>query len=303
MAIRQGRRPGDQRVRVERVEPRAFRVDVRRAIRRPPRQPALVLALGFLALIGIGTILLVLPVAAASGAWTSPLTALFTATSAVCVTGLVVVDTATYWSPFGQVVILGLVQVGGFGFMTGSTLLLLLLVGRRTSLSSRIVAQESAGAQDLGSVRLVLRRVAVFSLIAEGIGTVVLFVAFLARYGDVAKAGWHGLFHSVSAFNNAGFDLMGGFASLTGFADDPFVYLPIGFLIFLGGLGVAIVADVLVKRRWMRLALETKLVLAMTAVLVVGGAAALLAFEWQNPATLGSLPPPQRALNALFESV
>lgn len=142
MAIRQGRRPGDRRVRVERVAPRAFRVDVGRAIRRPPRQPALVLALGFLVLIGIGTILLVLPVAAASGTWTSPLTALFTATSAVCVTGLVVVDTATYWSPFGQVVILGLVQVGGFGFMTGSTLLLLLLVGRRTSLSSRIVAQE-----------------------------------------------------------------------------------------------------------------------------------------------------------------
>ena len=303
MAIRQGRRPGDRRVRVERVAPRAFRVDVRRAIRRPPRQPALVLALGFLALIGVGTILLVLPVAAASGTWTSPLTALFTATSAVCVTGLVVVDTATYWSPFGQVVILGLVQVGGFGFMTGSTLLLLLLVGRRTSLSSRIVAQESAGAQDLGSVRLVLRRVAVFSLIAEGIGTVVLFVAFLARYGDVAKAGWHGLFHSVSAFNNAGFDLMGGFASLTGFAEDPFVFLPIGFLIVLGGLGVAIVADVLDKRRWTRLALETKLVLAMTGVLIAGGAAALLVFEWQNPATLGSLPPPQRALNALFESV
>ena len=178
-----------------------------------------------------------------------------------------VVDTATYWSPFGQVVILGLIQVGGFGFMTGSTLLLLLLVGRRTSLSSRIVAQESAGAQDLGSVRLVLRRVAVFSLVAEGIGTVVLVVAFLARYGDVAKAAWHGLFHSVSAFNNAGFDLMGGFASLTGFADDPFVFLPIGFLIVLGGLGVAIVADVLDKRRWTRLALETKLVLATTGVL------------------------------------
>jgi trk system potassium uptake protein TrkH len=145
--------------------------------------------------------------------------------------------------------------------------------------------------------------VAAFTLLAEGIGTVVLGIAFLARYGNVAEAAWHGLFHSVSAFNNAGFDLMGGYASLTGFAEDPWVFLPIGVLIVLGGLGMAIVADVVDKRRWTRLALETKLVLVTTGVLIVGGAVALLAFEWQNPATLGSLPPPQRALNALFESV
>ena len=114
----------------------------------------------------------------------------------MCVTGLVVVDTATHWSPFGQVVILALIQLGGFGFMTGSTLLLLLLVGRRTALSDRIVAQESAGARDLGSVRTVLRRVAVFTLLAEGIGTVVMTGAFLLRYGDPASAAWHGLFHT-----------------------------------------------------------------------------------------------------------
>jgi trk system potassium uptake protein TrkH len=215
----------------------------------------------------------------------------------------VVVDTATHWSPFGQLVILGLIQVGGIGFMTGSTLLLLLLVGRRTALSDRIRAQESAGARDLGSVRLVVWRVAVFSIVAEGIGTLVLGVAFLLRYGDVVKAAWHGLFHSVSAFNNAGFDLMGGFQSLNGFADDPLVFVPLGVLIFLGGLGVAIVGDVLDKRRWSRMALETKLVLATTAVLLLAGTAALLAFEWSNPATLGSLAPAHRPLNALFESV
>ncbi len=303
MAIRQGTRPGDRRVRVQRTAPLAIRVDVARAIRRPPRQPALVLALGFLVLIAIGTGLLALPLSAVSGEWTTPVTALFTATSAVCVTGLVVVDTATYWSPFGQFVILGLIQVGGFGFMTGSTLLLLLLVGRRTALTDRIRAQESAGARDLGSVRLVLRRVAVFSIVAEGVGALVLGIAFLVRYGDVTKAAWHGVFHSVSAFNNAGFDLMGGFASLNGFADDPFVFVPLGVLIFLGGLGVAIVGDVLGKRRWSRMALETKLVLATTAVLLLAGATALLAFEWSNPATLGALPPPLRPLNALFESV
>lgn len=303
MAIRQGKRPGDRRVRVQSTAPLAIRVDVARAIRRPPRRPALVLALGFLVLIAIGTGLLILPVSAVSGEWTRPVTALFTATSAVCVTGLVVVDTATYWSPFGQAVILGLIQVGGFGFMTGSTLLLLLLVGRRTALADRIRAQEAAGARDLGSVRQVVRRVALFSIVAEGVGALVLGVAFLVRYGDVAKAAWHGLFHSISAFNNAGFDLMGGFASLNGFADDPFVFVPLGVLIFLGGLGVAIVGDALGKRRWSRLALETKLVLATTVVLLLAGMSALLVFEWSNPETLGALPPPLRPLNALFESV
>ena len=127
---------------------------------------------------------------------------------------------------------------------------------------------------------------------AEGVGALVLGIAFLFRYGDVAKAAWHGLFHSISAFNNAGFDLMGGFASLNGFADDPLVFVPLGVLIFLGGLGVAIVGDALGKRRWARMALETKLVLSTTAVLLLAGMTALLVFEWSNPATLGALRHP-----------
>jgi trk system potassium uptake protein TrkH len=254
-------------------------------------------------LIGIGTGLLLLPFSTQPESRTDLLTALFTATSAVCVTGLVVVDTATHWSPFGQVVILALIQIGGLGFMTGSTLLLLFLVGRRTSLSDRILAQESAGARDMGSVRTVIRRALVFSVIAEGVGAAVLFVTFLVRYGDVGRSAWYALFHAVSAFNNAGFDLMGGFRSLNGFVDDPWVFVPIGFLIFLGGLGVAIVSDIVDKRHWGRFALETKLVLGTTALLLVAGTAALLAFEWSNPATLGLVPPAQRPLNALFESV
>jgi trk system potassium uptake protein TrkH len=286
-----------------RTVPRSFVVEVRRAVRRPPRRPAVALALGFLVLISIGTVILTLPISAARGTWTHPLDALFTATSAVCVTGLVVVDTADHWSAFGQVVILGLIQLGGFGFMTGSTLLLLLVVGRRTALSDRILAQESAGARDLGSVRTVLRRVAAFTLIAEGIGAVALTVAFAIHYGDLAKGAWYGLFHAVSAFNNAGFDLMGGFDSLSGFASDPLVLVPIAVLIVLGGLGVAIVGDLVAKRGWIRLALETKLVVVMSVTLIVGGMLALLVFEWSNPHTLGGLPPIQRPLNALFESI
>ena len=288
---------------VSAARPREFQVDVGRAIRRPPRRPALVLATGFLVIIAIGTVVLMLPISSASGQWTGPITALFTATSAVCVTGLVVVDTATYWSPFGQLAILTMIQVGGFGFMTGSTLLLLLVVGRRTALSDRILAQESAGAQDLGSVRTVLRRVAIFTLIAEGVGALVLTLAFLSAYGDPGRAVWHGLFHSISAFNNAGFDLMGDFRGLTPFASDAFVLAPIAVLIVLGGLGVAIVSDLLAKRSWIRLALETKLVVAMSVILIVGGMLAMLMFEGSNPETLGALPPAQRPLNALFESI
>lgn len=298
-----GRRPGDRRVRVERVQPVAFRVDRPRGVRRPPPPPALVLVAGFAALIAAGTLLLSLPVASAAGTWTRPLDALFTATSAVCVTGLAVLDTADHWSPVGQAVILALIQLGGFGFMTGSTLLLLLVAGRRTGLRERLLAQASTGTADLGSVGTVVRRVGLFTLVAEGVGTVVLAAAFLPRLGDPVTAAWHGLFHAVSAFNNAGFDLTGGFRSLEPYADDPWLLAPLGLLIVLGGLGYAIVGDVVAKRRWGRLALETRLVLATTAVLLVGGTAAIAALEWTNPATLGRMPEPQRLANALFESV
>jgi trk system potassium uptake protein TrkH len=299
---RQGRRLGDQRVRVERVTPQAYQVEREHRMRRPPPPPAVVLVMGFAVLIAAGTVLLMLPLASADGTWTRPVDALFIATSAVCVTGLVVVDTATHWSPFGQVVILGLIQAGGFGFMTGSTLLLFLLVGRRTGLRDRILAQASTGVQDLGSVTTVIRRVAVFTVIAEGIGAVVLTLGFLDRYGDAGRAVWHGIFHAVSAFNNAGFDLVGGFRSLTPFANDPLILVPIGSLIVLGGLGYAIVGDAIAKRRWSRFALETKLVLLTSATLLLVGTAAIAVFEWSNPATLGRMPEPQRLLNALFES-
>jgi len=284
------------------VKPQEFHVERERKIRRRPPPPALILVLGFAALIAVGTVLLSLPMASESGTWTRPLDALFTATSAVCVTGLVVLDTATHWSPFGEVVILFLIQAGGFGFMTGSTLLLFLLVGRRTGLRDRILAQASTGVADLGSVTGLIKGVAIFTIIAEGIGAIVLAGAFLARYGDPLMAAWHGLFHSISAFNNAGFDLMGDFRSLTDFADDPFVLGPIGILILFGGLGYAIVGDAIAKRRWRRFALETKLVLSTTVGLLLVGTVAIAVFEWTNPATLGRMPEPQRILNAMFES-
>ena len=272
-----------------------------RRVRRPP-SPWLVLIVGFAALVAIGTILLLLPISTAPGRTTAPLTALFTATSAVCVTGLIVVDTATHWSPFGHVVILALVQVGGFGFMTGSTLILLLLVGRRTGLRDRLLVQASTGVE-LGNVTSLVRRVAVFTVVAEVAGAVLLAAGFLARGMDGPQAAWWGVFHAISAFNNAGFDLVGEFRSLSPFAADPLVLVPIGLLIVLGGTGFAIVGDVVGKRGWNRLALETKVVLLTTIVLILAGAVSIGIFEWDNPATLGAMPEAQRPLNALFESV
>lgn len=299
---RRGRLPGDRRVRVERRQPTQVEIRPTRRV-RPPPSPAAVLIIGFAGLIAAGTVLLALPVASAEGTWTDPVAALFTATSAVCVTGLVVLDTGTHWSPFGHVVILSLIQVGGFGFMTGSTLLLFLLVGRRTGLRDRVLVQASTGVADLGSVTSVVKRVALFTLVAELAGSVMLTLAFLDVRPDPLGAAWWGIFHSVSAFNNAGFDLVGGFRSLRPFVGDLDVLVPIGVLIVLGGLGFAIVGDAAGKRRWGRLALETKLVLATTVVLIAGGTLAIGALEWGNPGTLGTLPVEQRPVNALFESV
>jgi len=262
-----------------------------------------VLVTGFAFLIAIGTAILMLPISSAAGTWAPPLVALFTATSAVCVTGLVVVDTATYWSPFGHLVIGTLIQIGGFGFMTGSTLLLFILVGRRTALRDRLLVQASTGVPRLGDVTTLLRRIAIFTIVTEIAGAIALALAFAGTGIGWGQAIWWGVFHSVSAFNNAGFDLTGGFHSLTGYATQPLILAPIGMLIILGGLGFAIVGDAVTKRRWSRFALETKIVLLSTVVLLLVGALTTAVFEWTNPASLGQLPEAHRATNALFQSI
>ena len=300
----EGRRPGDRRVRVERTQPEQFTVKPPKRLRQAP-PPAVSLLVLFGVLISIGTILLMLPIAAASGEGTRFIDALFTATSASCVTGLVVLDTANHWSPFGQVVIMLLIQLGGFGIMAGSTLLLFLFL-RRTTLRDRVLVQESLGGLQLGTVFTLVKRIALFTIACEVVGAVVLAIAFMA--GPEAGPKWHpmgiwwGIFHSISAFNNAGFDLTGDFQSLIPFRDDWVVLLMHGLLLVLGGLGFAIVGDAVARRRWSRMALETKLVLTTTIGLLIGGTILIGLIEWTNPATLGALPAEQRVLNAFFES-
>ena len=268
-------------------------------IRPTPWHPAVVFVYGFACLILAGAVLLTLPVASASGRWTPFLDALFTATSAVCVTGLVVVNTASYWSGLGHLIILILFQVGGIGFMISATALIL-LSGRRATVRERVLLREALGGGDIGSVVTLARNVIVFTLIAETLGTVVLTVRFLQEM-ELPRALWWGLFHAVSGFNNAGFDLFGN--SVIGFSHDPVVLLTLALLFVLGALSYTTVEDVARHRRFARLALDTKLVLLASGLLGVVGTLALLFTERSNPATLGAMELGPRVLNAFFQAV
>jgi len=229
------------------------------------------ITLGYLIIILLGTLLLILPVSARSGTWTPFLDALFTATSATCVTGLVVVDTFTHWTLFGQLVILLLIQTGGIGFMTLLTLVLVML-RRNVGLYQRQVIMQSAGNLNLsGSVALIFRILRGTFLI-EGIGAVLLSIRFCRDFGFLTGI-YYAVFHAVSAFCNAGFDLMGRrtpFSSLTYYADDPLVCLTLCGLILLGGLGFLVWSDLLkCGRHFKRYSLHSRIALTATAILVL----------------------------------
>ncbi len=265
------------------------------------RHPSRVVALSFALAIGVGTVLLVLPVAKQGPGGVGFLTALFTSTSAVCVTGLVTVDVPGTFTSFGQAVILGLIQVGGFGIMT-LTSVIALIVAHRLGMRTRLLASAESGGVDPGDLRHVLRGVALFSVAAETVVATVLTVRFLARGDDLGSALWDGVFTSVSAFNNAGFSLWSD--SLVGFVDDWTVILVVAAAIVLGGIGFPVVLELVRERGgaagW---SLHTKLTLLVTGVLVVLGTVAVLGFEWDNGSTLGALSTPDKLLAALFGGI
>ena len=274
-------------------------------VRRKPDHATRVLTLFFLGIILLGTILLVLPVASRSGVSCGPMTALFTATSATCVTGLSLVDTYSQWSIFGQVVLLALIQIGGLGYMTFVSLFYFLL-HRRIGLRERLVLQQAMALNELDGVIRLLKLVLLGTGIIEGAGAVILTLRF-SRLVPLGRALWLGIFHAISAYCNAGFDLMGLWApgsSLSLFVTDPVVNLTVIGLVVLGGLGFFVWNDLLIHRfRFRRLSVHTRLVLVITGVLLFGGAALILAVEWNNPGTLGSLDPGEKVLAALFQSM
>ncbi|MBO8126845.1 MAG: Trk family potassium uptake protein [Firmicutes bacterium] len=263
--------------------------------------PAQILVLGFGILILLGAILLSLPIASSSGERLPFLDALFTSTSAVAVTGLVVVDTGTYFSLFGQLVILVLIQIGGLGFMTMTTLLALLL-GKRISLRERLIMQEALNKLSLSGVVHLTVRVLQLAAAFEAVGAFFLAFKFVPLYGW-AKGIYYSIFHSISAFNNAGFDLMGGFRSLQGFQSSLLVNTVIAVLVICGGLGFTVLLDIGVKRRFSRLSLHSKVVIIMTVVLLVLGCVVFFLLEYSNQDTLGRLTLPRKMLVSFFQSV
>lgn len=249
-----------------------------------------------------GTGLLMLPISKAGAGGASFLEALFTATSAVCVTGHVIVDTATYWTPFGQVVIMTLIQVGGLGIMTFASLIGLVVV-RRISLRSRLTAAAEARGFGLDDFPNLLGQVVRTTVLIEASVAVLLFCRFVLGYGEpVGRAAWLAAFHSVSAFNNAGFSLFSD--NLISYVSDPWICLPIAAAVMLGGIGFPVILQL--KKHWgnqLRWTMNTRIVLLGTITLLVAGTVYVTAIEWSNPATLGPMDWPAKVLAGFFTSV
>lgn len=266
--------------------------------------PTQIIALTFAAIILLGTVLLSLPVASRSGNSCGFRPALFTATSATCVTGLVLFDTWTQWSGFGQAVILCMIEIGGLGFMSAASLVIFLL-RRKVGLKQRMLMAQALSVNEMEGVVRLQKWVLLGSLTIQLTGAVILFLRFLPNYGLRQSAIW-GVFHGISAFCNAGFDLTGVIApgaNLNVFNDDPVVCITVMALVVLGGLGFFVWEEVATRRSFKKFSVYTKLVLIVSGLLILGGAVLIAALEWNNPDTLGAMPAWQKILNACFQSV
>lgn len=268
---------------------------------RKPMNTATVMALGFLAIIAIGTLLLMLPISSASGEFTSPLTAAFTAVSATCVTGLVVVESGLYWSVFGKCVIILLIQIGGLGFMTMGVLLSV-IVRRSLSPRDRVLVAASYGINDFGGVNLLVKRILLGTLTIEGAGALLLSLRFIPDYG-FGRGLAYSAFHSISAFCNAGFDILGNGDSMGAYAKDPLVTVTLMFLILLGGIGFPVWNEFIGRKKGQRFSVYTKFVLMLSLIYVVGGALIVALLEWNNPETIGEMGVGAKILNSFFQSV
>ena len=263
-----------------------------------------IIAISFALIILCGALLLMLPAASRDGVSCGFRGALFTATSATCVTGLVLYDTYTQWSGFGQTVIICLIQIGGLGFMSIASIFVLFL-RKKVGLKQRMIMAQALSLNDMTDVVRLQKTVLIGSLTVEGIGALILTLRFLPEYGLGTALKW-GVFHSVSAFCNAGFDIFGCItpgASLLEFQSDPVVLLTLSVLVVVGGLGFFVWQEVVSLRSFRKLSVYTRLVLLTTLTLLLGGMAAICLLEWNNPATLGDMVWADKLLNGWFQSV
>ena len=276
----------------------------KKTIKSRQHNPTRIIAVTFAAIILLGTVLLSLPVASRDGVSCGVRPALFTATSATCVTGLVLYDTWTQWSTFGQIVIITLIEIGGLGFMSAASLVIFLF-RRKIGLRQRMIMAQAISVDDMQSVVKLQKWVILGSLSIQACGALVLFFRFLPEYGPVQAIAW-GVFHAISAFCNAGFDIFGSIApgqSTAMWNHDPVVMITLMVLVVLGGLGFLVWEEIVRVKRFKKFSVYTKLVLLTTGCLLLGGAVLIFALEWNNPATLGQMPMWQKVLNSFFQSV
>ena len=263
-----------------------------------------IIAIAFAMIIAVGTMLLALPISSRNGQSAGLLPSLFTATSATCVTGLVLFDTWTQWSSFGQAVILSMIEIGGLGFMSVASLVVFML-RRKVGLKQRMVMAQAMSLDDMASVIKLQKWVIFGSLSIQFVGAIVLFLRFFPQYG-VQRAAWWGVFHAISAFCNAGFDVVGAVApgaNMMLFQQDPVVLITLMILVVVGGLGFLVWEETVRLHSFRKFSVYTKLVYITTAVLLVGGAVVICLVEWNNPATLGSLSWSDKLVNGMFQSV
>ena len=263
--------------------------------------PPQIIVGGFALVIFIGTILLNLPISSTRGESIGFVDALFTATSAVCVTGLVVVDTGTYWTTFGKTVILLLIQIGGLGFMTLATLGAL-IIGKKISLKERLLIQESLNEHKLSGVVKFTRQIIFTTFFIESIGAFFLAIVFVPEFGFLKGIGYS-IFHSISAFSNAGFDIIGGGRSLTPYVNNTLINLTIMSLTILGGLGFTVISDIATKRKFKRLSLHSKIVLFVSAILILVPFILFFFMEYSNEGTIRELSLKGKLLASLFQAV
>ncbi len=270
-------------------------------IRAKKLQPSQILVLGFLFIILLGAIILSTPFVTNNGQSIGFINAFFTATSAVCVTGLVVVDTGSYWNYFGKTVIITLIQVGGLGFMTMASLLTL-VAGRKFSLKKRIVMQESMGTKHLSGVVRITKYAVYMTFTFELIGAFILSFRFIPLYGNL-KGIYYAVFHSISAFCNAGFDIMGTGNSISQFAKDPLVSITISLLVIIGGLGFMVIAELLRFNKFKKWSLNAKVVIVSTLFLLFVGFIFIMILEYNNPHTIKDFSFGEKVIASLFASM
>lgn len=259
------------------------------------------LAAGFALVILVGAILLSLPISSQSGKPTNFINSLFTSTSAVCVTGLATNDTGTHWNYFGKTVIMLLIEIGGLGFMAFTTLFAMILK-KKITLRERLEMQEAMNTFSIQGLVKMVKYILCFTMLVQGLGAILMSTQFIPKYG-LAVGIYYSIFHSVSAFCNAGFDLFGNFQSLVGLNTNTVIILTISILVIVGGLGFTVWVEIYNCKNFKRISLHSKVVILITAILLFGGAILIFLFEFKNPNTLGNMSLKNKILNAFFASV